>query len=121
MSPKRFLSASALALALTAAAGAALPTVAAAGNGYRRNHVLVPPPRHQWQHQRRHRHGNDVARGVAIGVGALIVGSMIVAGSRQARADSAEQRCADAFPSFNWNTGTIVNRYGERVTCPYLD
>ena len=34
---------------------------------------------------------------------------------------SSAQACADRFESFDWDTGTIINQYGETEVCPYLE
>jgi hypothetical protein len=87
-------------------------------------HYAPPPVAY---HKPRHHRGDHVGAGIALGVGALIVGSILASkaarAERQAvvRGDDAYQRCADDFRSFDWDSGTIVNRYGDRVTCPYLD
>ena len=30
------------------------------------------------------------------------------------------EHCAADFYSFNWRTGTYINRYGQERICPYL-
>ena len=30
------------------------------------------------------------------------------------------EHCAADFRSFDWRTGTYINRYGEERVCPYL-
>lgn len=72
-----------------------------------------PPVRHEGG---RRRHWGW-APGVAIGAGALIIGSAAYAEHRQ----SVFDKCAARFESFDWEDGTIVNEDGERELCPYLD
>jgi hypothetical protein len=69
-----------------------------------------------------HGGGDRVAAGIALGVGALIVGSAIASSSGHAASRSSDyERCAARYDSFDWDTGTFENEDGDRVVCPYLD
>jgi hypothetical protein len=86
----------------------------------------APAPRPHYgggEHHRHHGHNGDrVAAGIALGIGALIVGSAIASSNARASSRNTEyERCAARFEDFDWNDGTIVNRDGERVVCPYLE
>ena len=62
-------------------------------------------------------------RWIGLGIGAAIVGSAIVAENyryRRYRDDSAVERCADTYRSFDPRSGTYMGYDGERHTCPYL-
>jgi hypothetical protein len=74
-------------------------------------------------YQRPHRGGGDrVAAGIALGVGAFMVGSAIASASGRASVrPSNYERCAARFESFDWDTGTYENEDGDRIVCPYLD
>jgi BA14K-like protein len=66
--------------------------------------------------------GDRIAAGIALGVGALIVGSAIASSGARASSRNADyERCAARFEDFDWNDGTFLNRDGERVVCPYLE
>jgi hypothetical protein len=81
-----------------------------------------PRPDFHHGHRGGHYDGGRVAAGVALGVGALIVGSAIASSSARASSRSYDyERCASRFDSFDWDTGTIENEYGDRVVCPFLD
>jgi predicted cobalt transporter CbtA len=91
----------------------------------------APAPQQQ---ARRSGGGGNTGRNVAIGVGAAIIGGVLL--SEAARAenrrrgvvvveeyeddDDRRQRCADRYRSFDWDDGTYANRDGDRVVCPYL-
>jgi hypothetical protein len=81
--------------------------------------------------------GGNTGRNVAIGVGAAVIGGVILSEAARAErrrqgvvvieddgvyedADDRRQRCDDNFRGFDWDTGTYRNRYGDRVRCPYL-
>lgn len=91
--------------------------------------VYAPPSRHAPRphfgggHHRHHGGGGDrVAAGIALGIGALIIGSAISSsGARASSRNANYERCADRFEDFDWNDGTFLNRDGERVVCPYLE
>ncbi len=143
MSIKRSVATAALALGVVAMNAVSFASVAEAFPGQRHGRGApfarhaAPPVRHAAPVYRHHapvaRHYNDrhrgVGAGVALGVGALIIGSILASKSARAerrvivreRDDEAFQRCADDFRSFDWDSGTIVNRHGDRVACPYLD
>jgi BA14K-like protein len=71
---------------------------------------------------RRHRHRRGGGGWGPAGVfGAIVAGTIIAAAIREGRADERDmERCADDFRSFDWETGTYINRYGEERICPYL-
>lgn len=52
----------------------------------------------------------------AAAAGAVIVGTAIARSPR-----TTLEACAGDFRSFDWDSGTIVNRYGETELCPYLE
>lgn len=86
----------------------------------------APAPRPHFgggEHHRRHGDGGErIAAGIALGIGALIVGSAIASsGARASSRNYDYERCAARFEDFDWNDGTFLNRDGERVVCPYLE
>jgi BA14K-like protein len=64
-------------------------------------------------------------RDAGIGIGALIIGGIILseAARAQHRSDNGDdwQRCADTFRSFEPSTGMYTGYDGIRRTCPYLN
>jgi len=79
----------------------------------------------------RRRRGRGFRRGVAIGVGAAIVGAIILNQAAQARrrppppedvyVDDAFEACAARYRSFRYSDGTFQPYgYGPRRLCPYL-
>ncbi len=53
--------------------------------------------------------------------GAIIAGTLVAAAISEHRARHEDmEHCAADFRSFNWRTGTYINRYGEERVCPYL-
>lgn len=71
--------------------------------------------------QRRFRRG--VATGLAIGLGAAIIGGAISRDRAYGYEDEIEDamhRCAERFRSFSWERGTYVTYGGEERLCPYL-
>jgi BA14K-like protein len=94
----------------------------------------VAPSRPAPQQQARRSGGGNGGRNLAIGIGAAVLGGVIL--SEAARADrrnrpvfveesyedddDRRQRCADRFRSFDWDDGTFINRDGDRVMCPFL-
>lgn len=70
---------------------------------------------------RRHRHRHRGGRGAAALIGGIVAGALIAGAIREGRASEYDMdRCADDFRSFDPETGTIINRYGDEVVCPYL-
>lgn len=70
-----------------------------------------------WYRGRRHRRGPN---GAAI-IGGIIAGALIAAAIREGRAhDDDIGRCEDRYRSFDPETGTYINQYGEERVCPYL-
>jgi BA14K-like protein len=72
---------------------------------------------------RRYRGGRG-GEGIALGIGAAIIGGIIL--SEAARAEHRQshgsqwQRCADTYRSFEGDTGLYTGYDGARHTCPYL-
>ncbi len=53
--------------------------------------------------------------------GAIVAGTIVAAAITEHRARHEDmEHCAADFYSFNWRTGTYINRYGEERVCPYL-
>jgi hypothetical protein len=53
--------------------------------------------------------------------GAIIAGTLVAAAITDHRARHEDmEHCAADFRSFDWRTGTYINRYGEERVCPYL-
>ena len=93
------------------------------------------PARPAPQQQARRSGGGNTGRNVAIGVGAAVIGGVLLSEAARAERrrrgvvvveeeyddmDDRRQRCADRYRSFDWDDGTYVNRDGDRVLCPYL-
>jgi hypothetical protein len=74
---------------------------------------------------RRNGYRGNFGRDAGIGIGALIIGGIIL--SETARADHRRdhggdwQRCADTYRSFEPSTGLYTGYDGIRRTCPYLN
>ena len=87
-------------------------------------HVSPPPVVRHAAPAPQHHRGHGPRRGWGWrpwAYGAAAAGAVIV-GSRYANASrSSVQVCADRYESFDWDTGTIENEYGERELCPYLE
>jgi hypothetical protein len=99
-------------LPLTAQAAPAV--LGAAGTSKAEKQTLVEPV-----HRRRHHHHGG--RGAAALLGGIVAGALIAGAIQEGRASEYDMdRCADDFRSFDPRTGTIINRYGEEVVCPYL-
>ena len=80
-----------------------------------------PAPPQQRYEARRNDGDRRYNRGVAIGVGAAIIGATL--GYRYYRGpsrDSIYDRCDRNFPEFDYDTGTFTNEDGDRELCPYL-
>jgi opacity protein-like surface antigen len=61
--------------------------------------------------------------GIAIGLGAAIIGGIILSEAARAehRSNSGDwERCAQTYRSFEQSTGMYTGYDGERHTCPYL-
>ena len=53
--------------------------------------------------------------------GAIVAGTLVAAAITDHRARHEDmEHCAADFRSFDWRTGTYINRYGEERVCPYL-
>jgi hypothetical protein len=82
----------------------------------------VPPPQRPRYEADRHEGGRRYHnRGVAIGVGAAIIGATL--GYRYYRGPNRESiydRCDRNFPEFDYDNGTFTNEDGDREICPYL-
>jgi hypothetical protein len=78
------------------------------GERWRRNH---------WRHHHRyyHDHFNPGAY-IALGV----IGALIDRGLSESVAQSAMERCAQQYRSFEWDTGLYTTYGGEKRLCPYL-
>jgi hypothetical protein len=90
--------------------------------GYQQPSYAPPPqqrPRYEAERRDGGRRYNN--RGVAIGVGAAIIGATL--GYRYYRGpnrDNVYDRCDRNFPEFDYDTGTFTNEDGDRELCPYL-
>jgi BA14K-like protein len=83
--------------------------------------TLVRDRRGRGHRRHRHRRGGGGGWGPAGIVGAIIAGTIIAAAIQEGRADEDDmERCAERYRSFDWETGTYINRYGEERVCPYL-
>ncbi len=81
----------------------------------------APPPRARYEADRRHGRDRRYDRGIAIGVGAAIIGATL--GYRYYRGPNRESvydRCDRNFSEFDYDTGTFTNEDGDRELCPYL-
>lgn len=83
---------------------------------YRRHYGYYRPYRPYYAYRRHH------GRNVAIGVGAAIIGGIILSEAARAeyRRSGAWERCADTFRSFEPDTGMYTGYDGVRRVCPYL-
>jgi hypothetical protein len=80
-----------------------------------------PPQRPRYEAERRDGGRRYNNRGVAIGVGAAIIGATL--GYRYYRGpnrDNVYDRCDRNFSEFDYDTGTFTNEDGDRELCPYL-
>jgi hypothetical protein len=80
-----------------------------------------PPQRPRYEADRREGGRRYNNRGVAIGVGAAIIGATL--GYRYYRGPNRENvydRCDRNFPEFDYDNGTFTNEDGDRELCPYL-
>ncbi|MBI1383946.1 MAG: hypothetical protein GC150_03425 [Rhizobiales bacterium] len=86
------------------------------------------------------RRGRNFRRGLAIGVGALVLGTIIANEAARSRAHAYDdydyrprprhrgrdyylyqkERCAAEFRSFDWETETYITYSGYEKRCPYL-
>jgi hypothetical protein len=93
--------------------------------GQRRGDIEAVQYRGRSYGDRRRGYGGDFGRNAGIGIGAAIIGGIIL--SEAARADHRRdhgddwQRCADTFRSFEPSTGMYTGYDGVRRTCPYLN
>jgi hypothetical protein len=55
------------------------------------------------------------------GWGAAATGAVVLGGVLARAPRSTVEACANDFEGFDWETGTIVNRYGDVELCPYLE
>lgn len=100
----------ALSLVLPTAAQAAPASLGVVGATKAETQTLVEPV------HRRHR-----GHGAAALIGGIVAGALIAGAIREGRASEYDMdRCAEDFRSFDPETGTIINRYGDEVVCPYL-
>jgi len=55
-------------------------------------------------------------------LGGLIIGGVLTAAAinEHRASESAMHRCADTYRSFDWRSGTYIDRSGERRVCPFL-
>jgi hypothetical protein len=96
------------------------PPPPAVARGFPQPGYAPPPPRPRYEADRRDR-DYRYNRGVAIGVGAAIIGATL--GYRYYRGPNRESvydRCDRNFPEFDYDTGTFTNEDGDRELCPYL-
>jgi hypothetical protein len=77
---------------------------------------VAPAPRHYGGHHRGRGWGWRPWAYGAAAAGAVIVGSRFANASRRDL-----EACDNDFRGFDYDTGTIVNKYGERQICPYLE
>jgi hypothetical protein len=69
--------------------------------------------------RRHHRHYHDHFNpGAYIALG--VIGALIDRGISESAAQSAMQRCARRYRSFEWDTGLYTTYGGEKRLCPYL-
>ncbi len=53
--------------------------------------------------------------------GAIVAGTLVAAAISEHRAHHEDmEHCAADFRSFDWRTGTYIDRYGRERVCPYL-
>jgi hypothetical protein len=69
-------------------------------------------------HRHRHHYDNDWNPGAYIALG--VIGALINQGLSENAAQSAMQRCASTYKSFEWDTGLYTTYGGEKRLCPYL-
>jgi hypothetical protein len=69
-------------------------------------------------HRHRHHYDNDWNPGAYITLG--VIGALMQHGLSEGAANSAMQRCANRFRSFEWDTGLYTTYGGEKRLCPYL-
>lgn len=80
--------------------------------------IQVKKPYKYGRWHRRHRHRGSGAFGAGLAVG--IMTALIAKGISESSARNRFDRCARDFPSFDYETGTIIRRDGREVLCPYL-
>jgi hypothetical protein len=92
-----------------------------AARGYQQPSYAPPPQRPRYEAERRDGGRRYNNRGIAIGVGAAIIGATL--GYRYYRGpnrDNVYDRCDRNFSEFDYDTGTFTNEDGDRELCPYL-
>lgn len=72
------------------------------------------------RHWRRNRHHYRDDWNPAAYIGLGIIGALVSQGLSEDAANSAMNRCASRFRSFEWDTGLYTTYGGEKVLCPYL-
>ena len=120
------------ALCATVATIAAAPASAGPGPGNagsgepdaRVSH-LIEQVQYRGRGYRGGRSGGNFGRNAAIGIGAAIIGGIVL--SEAARAEHRQshgsdwERCAQTYRSFEPSTGLYTGYDGVRRTCPYLN
>ena len=116
--------------ALALGAALASPTIAQAmpASGASRTAVTTEPAFVQQVYYRGGYYGGGYrgyrGRNIGIGIGAAIVGGVIVSQALRAErrnyGGGARQHCADTYRSFDWESGTYMGYDGHRHVCPYL-
>lgn len=69
-------------------------------------------------HRHRHHYDNDWNSGAYIALG--VIGALMQHGLSENAANSAMQRCANTYRSFEWDTGLYTTYGGQKRLCPYL-
>lgn len=73
----------------------------------------------------RHGYSRHSGRNIGIGIGAAVIGGIILneaaRAEHQSSSGDAWERCASTYRSFEPSTGMYTGYDGVRRTCPYLD